>query len=150
MAQITWSSAFLTNFQETKKMEKIPGVSVKESGETVVGGVVRDNQGRLLLAFGTQINQPLSVVHGKLLAIRKGVKLIYEKSFRDVHVLTDSFLVVQAVTADQENLGHEGLCAKDIKRKLKKPVVSNFFHVSRSANRVAHNIACFASSTPHL
>ncbi|XP_073138224.1 uncharacterized protein [Henckelia pumila] len=154
-------------------MGKIPGVSVKESGETMwkppdfnclklnvdasfntnlnmfsVGGVVRDNQGRLLLAFGKQINQPLSVVHGELLAIREGVKLIYEKSFIDIHVVTDSLLAVQAVMAEQKNLGYEGLCAKDIKRKLKKPVVSDFFHVSRSANRVAHNIACFASSSP--
>lgn len=39
-----------------------------------IGGVVRDKQGGLLLAFGKQINQPISVVHGELLAIREGIR----------------------------------------------------------------------------
>ncbi|XP_073057072.1 uncharacterized protein [Primulina eburnea] len=160
--QITWSSAFLISFQEASTLERITAGKVERRFETrwkppeanclklnvdasfntnlnkfSVGGVVRDNQGRLLLVFGKHINQPLSMVHGELLAIREGVNLLYEKNFRDVQVATDSLLAVQAVTANQENLGYEGLCAKDIRRRFQKPTVSDFSHVSRSANRIS-------------
>lgn len=63
------------------------------------------------MAFGKQINQPISVVHGGLLAIREGVELIHEKDFRDVEVVTYSLLAVQAVTNNYENLGYEGIIA---------------------------------------
>lgn len=58
--------------------------------------MIRDRQGRLLLAFGKQITQPLSVVPGELLAILEGVKLIYERNFWDMQIATDSLLSVQA------------------------------------------------------
>ncbi|XP_075515867.1 uncharacterized protein LOC142550678 [Primulina tabacum] len=51
----------------------------KDKNHYSVGGVVRDSQGRLLLAFEKQINQPISVVHGEILAIWEGSKLLYEK-----------------------------------------------------------------------
>ncbi|XP_073046213.1 uncharacterized protein [Primulina eburnea] len=95
-----------------------------------VGGVVRDKQGRLLMAFGKQINQPISVVHGELL------------------VASDSLLAVQAVTIDLENHSYTGACAAEIIPMLKQPVVSEIVHVRREANRVAHTIAHFAFSSP--
>lgn len=47
-------------------------VAVNENRQQFsIGGTVRDNQGHLLLAFGKHINQPISVVHGELMAIRE-------------------------------------------------------------------------------
>ncbi|XP_073137538.1 uncharacterized protein [Henckelia pumila] len=171
--QISWSSSFLSNFREACASKSLSDVSNRRGLEKVwkpsdlgclklnvdasvntnsnkfsVGGVVHDNQGRLLLAFGKQINQPISVVHGELLAIQDGLNLLYEHNFINVHVVSNSLLSVQTVTAEQEHLGYEGICVKDIGQRLKQLVASKFYHVSRSANRVAHVIASFASFSP--
>lgn len=119
----------------------------KELNHYSVGGVVRDSQGRLLLAFGKQISQPISVVHGELLAVLVGVKLLYEKNFSNVLVESDSLLAVQAVTATQEDLGYVGVCANEVGKHIRRPIISDFAHVCRLANMVAHNIACFVSSS---
>ncbi|XP_075489609.1 uncharacterized protein LOC142528443 [Primulina tabacum] len=120
---IPWSSAMLSEFQKVRMMETISCQSERGSQEKTwkpprsstprlnvdavvnedqnqysVGEVVRDTQGRLFLAFGKQINQPISVVHGELLAIREDIKLFYEKCFQNVQVASGSFLAVQAVT----------------------------------------------------
>ncbi|XP_073138930.1 uncharacterized protein [Henckelia pumila] len=112
-----------------------------------VGGVLQDHQGRLLSAFGKKINQPFSVVHGELLAIMEGIKLVYEKNFRNIQVASDTLLTVQAVTADQEDLGYPGACATKIKERLQDFIAFDIVHVRRSVNSVAHNIAVFSSST---
>ncbi|XP_073304541.1 uncharacterized protein [Primulina huaijiensis] len=94
-----------------------------------VGGVVRDTQGQLLLAFGKQINQPISVAH-------------------DVQVASDSLLTVQAVITKQEYLSYIGFCTAEIIKNLKAPMVSDIIHERRSANKVAHHIAHFILSSP--
>ncbi|XP_075486202.1 uncharacterized protein LOC142525796 [Primulina tabacum] len=174
-ADVSWSTTLLSDFRNTRKKEKIADIPLKGNQEKIwtpprhcsfklnvdaavnmeshkfsIGGVVRDNQGRLLLAFGKQINQPLSVVHGELLTIREGILLLYDKGFSDVQVASDSLLAVQAVTTEQDDLGYIGICATDIKERLKRPAISECIHVCRSSNNVAHNIARFACSSPSL
>ncbi|XP_075492375.1 uncharacterized protein LOC142530426 [Primulina tabacum] len=170
---VSWSLAILPDFCKARAKDKISEALSRENPERIwtppsscalklnvdasvneerqqfsIGGVVRDNQGRLLLAFGKQINQPLSVEHGELLAIREGIILLYEKGFTDVQVISDYLLAVQAVTKYQDDIGYIGLCAADIKERLMKPVISECMHVCRSSNKVAHNIARFALSSP--
>ncbi|XP_073057086.1 uncharacterized protein [Primulina eburnea] len=110
-----------------------------------VGGALRDNQGRLLLAFGKQISKPNSVLMGELEAIHEGIKLLYDKHFHDVQVTTDSLLAVQAVTTSQDDISYVGLRASVIKDLVQEPVVSNFFYENKLANHVAHSIALFSS-----
>ncbi|XP_073014526.1 uncharacterized protein [Primulina eburnea] len=170
---VSWSSAVLPDFRKARVKEKIiiaaPRVNLEkiwtppspcslklnvdaavnfEKNQFSIGGVVRDSQGRLLLAFGKQINKPLLVVHGELLAIREGIILLYDKGFIDIQVASDSLLAVKAVTINQDDLGYTGVCASDIKERLKKHVISECIHVRRSSNMVAHNIAHFAFSSP--
>ncbi|XP_075515385.1 uncharacterized protein LOC142550029 [Primulina tabacum] len=102
-ADVTWSLSLLSDFRKSKNKEQLAVIPVK---------------GRLLLAFGKQINQPLSVVHGELLAIREGILLIHDKGFTDVQVASDSLLAVQAVTTEQEDLGYIGLCATAIRKHM--------------------------------
>ncbi|XP_073049440.1 uncharacterized protein [Primulina eburnea] len=115
-----------------------------------IGGAVRYNQGRLMLAFGKQINQPISVVHGELLEIRENIILLYDRCFSDVQVATDSQLAVLAVTTNEDDLGYNGICAVDIRERLKTPVISEIIHVRSSANKVAHNLAHFSFLLLHL
>ncbi|XP_073031163.1 uncharacterized protein [Primulina eburnea] len=170
---VSWSSVILPNFQKARAKEKIVEATPRNKSEKVwkppvsctlklnvdaamnedrhqfgIGGAVRDNQGRLLLAFGKQINQPISVVHGELLAIRESIILLYDRGFSDVQVATDSQLAVLAVTTNQDDLGYNGICAADIRERLKTPVISEIIHVRSSANKVAHNLARFSFSSP--
>ncbi|XP_073132998.1 uncharacterized protein [Henckelia pumila] len=91
-----------------------------------ISGVVRDNQGRLLLAFGKQLNQPISLVHGELLAIGEGIKLLYDRGFSDIQVATDSLLAVQAVTSGQEDIGYIGLFAAEIRERQQRHMNDEF------------------------
>lgn len=65
--------------------------------------VLRDSQGRLLLAFDKHINQPISVVHDERLTIREGVNILCENNFSDVQVATNSLLTMQTVSVMQKN-----------------------------------------------
>ncbi|XP_075491149.1 uncharacterized protein LOC142529488 [Primulina tabacum] len=170
---ICWSSTMLCEFRKTRKLVKISNQSVVANSERKwtppgrctlklnvdaafnedkqqysAGGVIRDSQSRLLLAFGKQINQPLSVLHGELLAIREGIKLLYEKDFQDVQVESYSLLAVQAVTAHQEDLSYIDSCAADIRARIQAPIISKLSHVRRSANKVAYFLAHFVFSSP--
>ncbi|XP_073049019.1 uncharacterized protein [Primulina eburnea] len=125
---ITWSRAFLSEFQDArladrtttkkqslvKKWKKPEKTALKLNVDACVnenlnrysvGGVLRGNQGRLLLAFGKQIPKPISVLVGELEAIKEGIKILYDKQFHDVQVTTDSLLAVQAVTNFNEDIG---------------------------------------------
>ncbi|XP_073014931.1 uncharacterized protein [Primulina eburnea] len=170
---VSWSLTFLSDFQRAKALDIQEIASPSEPANKrwmrpatgtyklnvdacvnentnlhSVGGALRDCQGRLLLAFGKQISQPLSVAHGELLAIREGVKLVYEKNFRDVLVVCDSVLAVQAVKAVHENLGYIGACASDINLLVQDQFISGIVYESRLSNNVAHSLAKFASLSP--
>ncbi|XP_073019474.1 uncharacterized protein [Primulina eburnea] len=170
---VSWSLSLLTEFQKAKAIDQhsVSGHSTRDdrrwmapdagtfklnvdacvndiSSQYSIAGVLRDCQGRLLLAFGKQISQPLSVAHGELLAIREGVKLVYEMNFRDFLVVSDSVLAVQAVNAVQDDLGYVGACASDIKILVQAPFISGIIYEPRLSNIVAHNLAKFSLSSP--
>ncbi|XP_075507503.1 uncharacterized protein LOC142544331 [Primulina tabacum] len=117
------------------------------SSQYSIAGVLRDCQGRFLLAFGNQFSQPLSVAHGELLEIREGIKLVYEKNFRDVLVVFDSVLAVQAVNVVQDDLGYVGACVSNINILLQAPFISGIVYEPRLSNIVAHNLAKFSLSS---
>lgn len=116
--------------------------------EYSISGAVRDTQCQFLLAFGKQINKPISVVHGEILAILEGINLLYEKEFRDVQVGTDSLLTMQTITTKHEDLSYIVFCAVEVRDRMTKPVASELIHVHSSANKVVHDIARFAFSFP--
>ncbi|XP_075489668.1 uncharacterized protein LOC142528503 [Primulina tabacum] len=170
---VSWSLTFLSEFQRAKALDYQEVASHSESANKrwkkpatgtyklnvdacvnensnlySIDGVLRDYQGRLLLGFGKQISQPLSVAHGELLAIREGVKLVYEKKFREVLVVYYSVLAVQAVKAVHENLGYIGACVSDFNLLVQDQFISDIVYEPRLSNNVAHNLAKFASLSP--
>ncbi|XP_073041813.1 uncharacterized protein [Primulina eburnea] len=169
MANVSWSLTFLTDFQKAKALDQpvVPAHSVLDdrrwmapdagtfklnveacvnnnSSQYSIAGVLRDCQGRLLIAFGKQISQPLSVSRGELLAIREEIKLVYEKNFLDVLVVSDSVLAVQAVNTVQDDLGYVGTCASVINILVQAPFISGIVYEPRLSNIVAHNLAKFS------
>ncbi|XP_073059735.1 uncharacterized protein [Primulina eburnea] len=112
-----------------------------------IGGVVRDHDGHILIAFGRLISKPLSVVHGELMAIREGLRVIQERDLQIHDITTDSLLAVQAVTNPAEDLSYTGAIAMDIQRLLDGQNRITLSHVRRSTNVVAHNLASLAISS---
>ncbi|KAK6118865.1 hypothetical protein DH2020_047396 [Rehmannia glutinosa] len=77
-------------------------------GSFGIGGVVRDSQGKLMMAFGKRIDHPISVLEAELRAICEGLERAQLNGFFPQLVASDSLLSVQAV-ADPED---ERLCSK--------------------------------------
>ncbi|XP_073309959.1 uncharacterized protein [Primulina huaijiensis] len=165
---ITWSRAFLSEFQDARLADKTTpkkqpsaktwqkpvnnalklnvDACVNENlNRYSVGGVLRDNQGRLLMAFAKQIPKPTSVLMGELEVMKEGIKILYEKQLYDVQVTTYSLLTVQAITNFKEDIGYAGLRISEVIDLIKNPVFADFIHENRLPNNVAHNIALFSS-----
>ncbi|KAK6155028.1 hypothetical protein DH2020_009276 [Rehmannia glutinosa] len=92
-----------------------------------IGGVIRNNQGQLLFAFGKKIAKPTSVLEGEMCAIIEGLNLLLHHHFHGAYVATDSLLAVQAVISPTENLGYPGVWAVRFGINFKPLVLLDFF-----------------------
>ncbi|XP_073051687.1 uncharacterized protein [Primulina eburnea] len=113
-----------------------------------VGGAIRDHEGKIVLAFGHQTKKTPSVEYAELEAMREGLKKVKEFSLQIQEVTSDSLLAVQAVTSPEEDLSYTGAIAHEVRTLLSDLRGIKVNHVRRSANVVAHSIACFAISSP--
>ncbi|XP_073019483.1 uncharacterized protein [Primulina eburnea] len=113
-----------------------------------IAGIVRGSNGEAILAFGRQINQPLSVLGAELLAIKYGILELKEHNLTSVTIETDSLLSKQAVFGEEDYLDYEGIWISEIKEMMKSVAVDNLVHVRRSANVIANALASFSSSSP--
>ncbi|XP_073057064.1 uncharacterized protein [Primulina eburnea] len=103
-----------------------------------LGGLIRGNDGTLVIAFGLAIPKPDTVVMGELFAIREGLRLAKEKGFHDICICSDSLLAVQAVTSPTSDLSYVRFCAQEIRCSCLDFSNATLLHVRRSANEVAH------------
>ncbi|XP_073041771.1 uncharacterized protein [Primulina eburnea] len=113
-----------------------------------LGGVIRGNDGTMVIAFGLAIPKPDTVVMGELFAIREGLRLAKERGFHDICICSDSLLAVQAVTSPTSDLSYVGSCAQEIRCSCLDFTNATLSHVRRSANEVAHFLSKFAISSP--
>ncbi|XP_073137107.1 uncharacterized protein [Henckelia pumila] len=115
-----------------------------------IGGVVRDHEGSLVIAFGKKVPQVPSVVHAELMAISAGLNIVVDKGINIHQVSTDSLLAVQAVTCPEDDLSYVGSIAQAVRRLLILCNNAQLFHSRRQANVVAHSVAHFVlfSSSP--
>ncbi|XP_073154204.1 uncharacterized protein [Henckelia pumila] len=113
-----------------------------------IGGIVKNQEGQPLVAFGNNIMMPGSVVMGELHSIKAGLEMVREQEFNQVVIASDSLLAVKAVTSPKDDLSYVGLCASEINLLMVELGNISLFHVRRSANEVAHSLSKFACSSP--
>ncbi|XP_075504352.1 uncharacterized protein LOC142541772 [Primulina tabacum] len=113
-----------------------------------IAGVIRNQDGNMVLAFGNRIEPPISVVHAEMLAIQEGIKHVYQRGLVCTHVYSDSQMAVQAIMDPSSDLGYIGSCAEEIKNLIKEPWILSLQHMRRSANVIAHSLAQFVISSP--
>ncbi|KAK6164199.1 hypothetical protein DH2020_001063 [Rehmannia glutinosa] len=73
------------------------------------GGIIRDSEGRTIIAFGCKHERMASIVDGELIAIRDGLNTAKEKGISRLVVFSDSLLAVCAIVmATQEDRALRG------------------------------------------
>lgn len=82
-----------------------------ETNSLAIGGVVRDNEGRMVLAFGKIILRPPSVTFAELVAIKEGLQMALHHMIETHEINSDSFQAVQAVTNPEVDLSYVGAIA---------------------------------------
>ncbi|XP_073120805.1 uncharacterized protein [Henckelia pumila] len=121
-----------------------------DSNNFAIGGLFRDTEGKIVVAFGKKIKKPQSVVYAELIAIREGLLLAKDRRFGLLQVYSDSLLAVRAVTCPEDDRSYIGAIATDISSLLGCFQDARVFHVRRSLNMVAHSIAHFSFPSQNL
>ncbi|XP_073124834.1 uncharacterized protein [Henckelia pumila] len=89
----------------------------ENTGTYAIGGVVRDHEGNLIMAFERKIGKPPLVVYAELLAFHEGMKLMRDRQLVIHEFTTDSLLTMQAVTYPEENFSYIGAIATDVRKR---------------------------------
>ncbi|XP_073015691.1 uncharacterized protein [Primulina eburnea] len=172
VANVDWCEPLLRDFQEARKLLTysrsleptnspktwiapplnhlrldVDAAYNETSGSFAIGGVVRNDEGQPMLAFGKKITKPQSVLLAELTAIAEGLLLVQDHHLQLNQICSDSLLAVQAVTRPEEDFSYAGTFATDIRRLMCNHNSVTLSHVMRSANKVAHSLASFAISS---
>ncbi|XP_073119950.1 uncharacterized protein [Henckelia pumila] len=140
-------SSNYSNFMSTDLRLEVDAAVNEDKDRCGIGGVVRNEEGNIVLAFGRQTKKPQSVLYEELLAIKEGLKLSSERNVDVKIVCSDSLLAVQAVINPEEDFSYNGAIASEIKNFLMRGNNVKIVHIRRSQNLVAHNLASFAISS---
>ncbi|KAK6120367.1 hypothetical protein DH2020_045847 [Rehmannia glutinosa] len=93
------------------------------------GGIIRDSNGKLVLAFGRPWDSFDNVLDGELNALLEGLRKSKEAGISPVFIYSDSLMAVQAVMATQEDLSYRGFIVQDIKQMLLELGATKISHI---------------------
>ncbi|XP_073153943.1 uncharacterized protein [Henckelia pumila] len=142
-SSVRWSKPMINHLRLD-----VDAVFQEHTNNYSVGGVLRNHEGQVVLAFGLKITKPPSVVFGELITIKEGLGLVRDKGLEVQDVYSDSLLAVQAVVNPKENYSYIGAIAKEVKKLLNYRHSIKLRNCRRSANIIAHKLAVFAISSP--
>ncbi|XP_057803071.1 uncharacterized protein LOC131018358 [Salvia miltiorrhiza] len=117
-------------------------VALREEGvRSGMGFIVRDFQGRTILAGCQTIGFSETVLMGELHAILLAIGSCLEHDTGPVVVYSDSLLATHVLS--DKNQGSDSLCDDlwEVFAHARQHVVVDFFHMRREANRAAHELA---------
>ena len=106
-----------------------------------LGVVIRDEHGQVMVSLSERIPLPSTVIEVEVLAARRGMELAVETSFRNIVLESDSQILIKALREDSYSLASFGHIVKDIQVIASYLSSSNFYHVRRQCNGLAHFLA---------
>ena len=118
---------------------------IRGSGFIGAGGIVRNDEGKVLGAFSVKFPGFFDVLLGELVALRTGLSFAHDSGFNISEVEGDSLNAIRAVTG-LPSPDHAGTMANDIRRLLALTGGGSCKYVPRSGNKVAHHLARMAYS----
>lgn len=110
-----------------------------------IGVVIRDAQRRLIAALSKPFRGLRSVLGGNL-AVPHGLTLCIKVDIAHVVIYTDLILAVKVISDPSNSSSMSDDELHEIRELVSKGFVLGFYHMYRSANSVAHELACFAKS----
>ncbi|CAN1121023.1 Putative ribonuclease H protein At1g65750, partial [Linum perenne] len=109
--------------------------SVKiNTGDAVVGGCIRDEDGRVVQAFSANLGK-CSITRAEITAIVLGLERAWEAGIRHVEVQTDSICVINLIHMTQLDHQHAALVMQ-YRRLLERSWKVTLKHVFREANHL--------------
>ena len=109
-----------------------------QSGKSRRGGILRDPEGRFIVAFAKVFDVAKSL-QAELKAVLEGVRLCVQRGFAEVHVESDSLLLVRMFHAE---VGIPWWLMRDFEELLAlRHHVRVMTHCRREANRSAVGLA---------
>ncbi|CAI0429574.1 unnamed protein product [Linum tenue] len=120
------------------------GSVVLAQGRSAAGGVIRDSEGRFLVAYSTNLGGG-SITNAELAGIAQGLQLAWERGYRKVAVQTDSSTAISLIHSAETAHPHYTLVAY-IRRLMEREWEVSLSHVFRESNFVADHLASVGHS----
>ncbi|CAN1276616.1 Putative ribonuclease H protein At1g65750, partial [Linum perenne] len=116
------------------------GTFLPTSSSAAVGRVIRDDQGRFVLAFASNLGS-CSIVRAEMRAILDGMVLAWERGIRKLRIQTESASAVQLLT-DMRGLLHQHSSLVNLFQEFNsRPWEVSIEHIFREANNAADFLA---------
>ncbi|CAL1389137.1 unnamed protein product [Linum trigynum] len=109
------------------------------NGQAAAGGVLRDENGRLIRAFSMKLGE-VSITRAELEGIVKGLQVAWNEGLRCIVVHTDSQTAIKLIK-EAENRHRHFLLVQEARRLLALDWQVQLLHVYREGNFVADYLA---------
>jgi len=115
------------------------GCVYESNGKAGFGGLFRDHEGKWLLGYYGKLNS-VSVLEAEFWGIYRGLTIMFEKGYNNIHIETDSLAAVQLINADSTEVHPNSTLIYD-SRMLLRHTQSVISHIYREANSSADHLA---------
>ena len=106
-----------------------------------LGVVIRNEHGQVMASLSEHIFLPPTVLEVEALAARRGLELAIEMGFRNIVLESDSQILIIALREGSYSLSSFGHIVQDIKFIASYLSSTNYTHVRRQCNALAHSLA---------
>ncbi|KAL6223089.1 hypothetical protein ACLB2K_006479 [Fragaria x ananassa] len=111
----------------------VDGAFRKEERTGRVGVIARDGQGRCVAALSRHIPYAQSALHVEAEAVRAGLLIAFYHQWENIEVESDSAIMLQALTREEEDLTEVGTIVNDCKSYMQAFNFVSVWHIFREA-----------------
>ena len=117
-----------------------------EDGSAGVGLILRDWEGKVIMAVSKRESAVVEPLEIELVAILRGLQFCIPLGLQALTIETDSLILAKELAKPEFANAMFGNIVTDIKQMQSRISVCSILHVNREANESAHRLARFARS----
>jgi ribonuclease HI len=119
----------------------------KRTGRIGLGAVIRDHQGELVAARCVTYVGLLEPTAAEAVAATMAIRLAHDRGYRQVHLVGDAKVIIDAVMEEVPNWSRVGHLVDDIRAALQLFLSWKMTYVRREGNQPAHLLARMATTS---
>ncbi|CAN1188278.1 Putative ribonuclease H protein At1g65750, partial [Linum perenne] len=123
------------------------GSVLSETGQAAAEGLIRDHQGRYLVAFTMNLGK-CSITRAELRGAVSGLQLAWERGYRKIQLQLDSQCAVQLLQGDDLEDHAHATTIITVRELLRRNLEVQILHVYIESNHVADYLANVGHSCP--